>query len=69
MKSIESGRSLRAQFNHAARSLEQRVGHWPVWLKMVAFVPILVVLTAVLVAILNGVESGLLALRAAGLHH
>ena len=55
---------LSARFEHWSRVVEARFGSWPTWKKLVVFMPLLIMMSAILVAIL-----GLAAAAVQGLAH
>jgi len=69
MKSLPETSSLKARFDHASQAIEARFGDKPVWIKLLVFVPVLIILTAVLVFLVNEVGMGLLAITRLFQHH
>ena len=55
---------LSARFEQWSRVVEARFGAWPTWKKLVVFMPVLILMSAVLVALL-----GLVAAAMQGLMH
>jgi len=61
--------SLKSRFDQASAAIEARFGDKPVWVKLLVFVPVLIVLTAILVFLVNGLGMGLLAITRLIQHH
>jgi hypothetical protein len=56
---LESNSSARKRFDRAAQAIEARFGAWPVWRKLIVFVPALVLLSALLVVALSAIGAAL----------
>jgi uncharacterized protein (DUF983 family) len=69
MKSLLETSSLKSRFDHASQVVEARFGDKPVWIKLVVFVPVLIILTAILVLLVDGLGMGLLAITRLIQHH
>ncbi len=61
--------TIRTRFNRYSKMVDDRFGQWPTWKKLVVFMPILVVLSAILVAFLDLIGLGLTALQVILTHH
>jgi hypothetical protein len=60
MKTPPRTSSLKVRFDHASAAIESRFGDKPIWVKLVVFVPVLIVLTAIVALIAHGLGTGLL---------
>ncbi len=57
--------NLNQRFQDWSRIIEARFGAWPTWKKLVVFMPVLILMSAVLVALIGLLGAGLQALA----HH
>ena len=57
---MNSSKSIGVQLSEAARSFEARTADWPVWRRVVVFVPVFIVLAWLLAA---AIVFGLAAIR------
>ena len=69
MKPSPAANSVRARFDRASQAIEDRFGDRPVWFKLLVFVPVLVILSAILMLLVDGLGFGLLAITRVMQHH
>lgn len=68
MKQLSST-GLKGRFDRASRAIEERFADRPVWFKLLLFVPVLILLTAMFMLVVYGFGFGLLALSRLIAHH
>jgi uncharacterized protein (DUF983 family) len=59
---LDNSQSLTARLTKAARDFDARTADWPVWRRLVVFLPVFLVIACLIVVAIIGATTGLRAL-------